>query len=229
MTKRLTTLLPPISAMRLFGFMILICCLWTCKEENIDGFSAGTPSKFDPNMNAGRSSWQKPSAIIDKLGDLSEKVVADIGAGSGFFSFRIAMKAAKVIAIDIDKDMIDLINLQKMNMPGEINSKIETRLVGPQDPAIKKYEVDVAVIVNTITYINNRQAYLKKIYEVLPQGGKLMIVDFKTKNLPIDAPPISERIAEDKIVQDLHQAGFKEVDEDNVTLEYQYIIIAEKK
>ena len=139
------------------------------------------------------------------------------------------MKAAKVIAIDIDKDMIDLINLQKMNMPGEINSKIETRLVKPQDPALKKYEVDIVVIVNTITYITNRQAYLKKIYDLLPQGGKLMIVDFKTKNLPIDAPPISERIAEDKIVQDLHEAGFNEVDEDNVTLEYQYIIIAEKK
>jgi len=229
MTKRLRSFFPPTSAMRLFGCLLLICCLWTCKEENIDGFSAGTPAKFDPNMNAGRSSWQKPSAIIDKLGDLSEKVVADIGAGSGFFSFRIAMKAAKVIAIDIDKDMIDLINLQKMNMPGEINSKIETRLVKPQDPALKKYEVDIVVIVNTITYITNRQAYLKKIYDLLPQGGKLMIVDFKTKNLPIDAPPISERIAEDKIVQDLHEAGFNEVDEDNVTLEYQYIIIAEKK
>lgn len=197
-----------------------------CKEENLGELPSSL--KFDPHSNMGRSAWQKPQLIIEKIGDLSDKVVADIGAGSGFFSFRFAMKAKKVIAVDIDQDMIDLINLQKLNMPSEIFSKIETRLVPSDDPMLKQNEVDVVVIINTITYISQRTAYLQKLFKLLPQNGKIMVVDFKKNKIPIEAPPVGDRASGEEIQNDLIKAGFKVIMNDENTLDYQYIIIGEK-
>ena len=46
--------------------------------------------------------WQKPDMVINRLGDLSNKTVVDLGAGTGFFAFRVIPKAKKTIALDID-------------------------------------------------------------------------------------------------------------------------------
>ena len=66
--------------------------------------------QYDP---PGRVFWQKPQVVIDKLGDLSDLVVADLGAGSGFFSRRLAQQAKKVIALEIDQNMIPVIDSLK--------------------------------------------------------------------------------------------------------------------
>ncbi len=57
--------------------------------------------------NPARAEWQKPEWVIEQLGDLTGKTVADIGAGTGYFAFRIARKAKKVIAIDIDERFLN--------------------------------------------------------------------------------------------------------------------------
>ncbi len=60
-----------------------------------------------------RAQWQKPDEVIASLGSLEGKTVADIGAGSGYFTFPLAKKAAKVIAIDIDQRFLDYIEQKK--------------------------------------------------------------------------------------------------------------------
>ena len=60
-----------------------------------------------------RAEWQKPEKTIASLGPLDGKTVADIGAGTGYFSFPISKQAAKVIAIDIDKRFLDYIDAEK--------------------------------------------------------------------------------------------------------------------
>lgn len=217
-------------------FLYLVCLLYmtmysSCKLEDDQTSNPHQNHKmaqFDPQANVGRSAWQKPQLIVNKLGDLSDKTVVDIGAGSGFFSFRFAIKAKKVIALDIDQDMIDIIKLQQNNLPLEINQKIETRLVKPDDPALESGEADKVVIINTITYIDNKISYLKKIFDSQKPGDQILIVDFKKNTLPIDAPPITERMSADETVKVLQQAGYEVVEKDENTLEYQYIILADK-
>jgi predicted RNA methylase len=57
--------------------------------------------------------WQKPDLVIQQLGDVNGKTVADLGAGTGYFSRRIAYKGARVIAIDIDPQAIQWMQEQK--------------------------------------------------------------------------------------------------------------------
>ncbi len=163
------------------------------------------------------------------MGDLKGKTVADIGAGTGYFTFRIAMKAAKVIAIDIEKDYLDVLDNLKEKLPLDIQSKIETRLAKEDDPLLKSEEVDLVVIINTFSFINNKRDYLQILKKDLKSGGKIFIVDFKMKNLPaeVGAPDKKHRLPVNKLENLLEKSGFKNIRTDDTTLDYQYIVVAE--
>ncbi len=176
----------------------------------------------------GRDTWQKPELVVNILGDLTGKTVADIGAGTGYFTFRMAFKADKVIAIEIDPQMIDLIEVFQQNLPKQLEGKVEARLVQPDDPGLKPDEVDVAVIINTIAYIENPVDYLMKLKDQLNEGGYLMIVDFKKSYIPIDAPPMSERLGSEDVESILKDSGWSDIIINRNSLEYQYIITAYK-
>jgi len=211
-------------------YLILTIFIFSCKfEKDFIPLSDISFAEAEMQKNHGRSSWQKPGLVINKLGDISEKTIADIGAGTGFFSFRLAMKAKKIISTDIDKHMIELIELQKENLPTEVSQKIETRLVLPSETGLKKDEADVMVIVNTITYIDNPVRYLKAANDVLVDGGKILLVDFKKSVNTMSAPPPEERFTVEETADMLVNAGFKIEEKDDTTLEYQYIIVATKQ
>lgn len=206
---------------------LMMFCLFSCQTE-VEKLPPHKMAQFDPQANVGRSAWQKPQLVVNKLGDLSDKTVVDIGAGSGFFSFRFAMKAKRVIALDIDQDMIDIIKLQQNNLPTDINQKIETRLVKADDPGLKSGEADKVIIINTFTYIKNKKSYLQKIFHLQKPGDQILIVDFKKHTLPIEAPPMSERMSADEVAQVLEDAGYTLDQKDESTLEFQYMILASK-
>ena len=210
--------------------LLLVCLLVGCKlDKDYIPLSEISFAEAEMQKNQGRSSWQKPGLVINKLGDISDKTVADIGAGTGFFSFRMALKAKKIISTDIDANMIELIELQKENLPAEISQKIETRLVKPTETGLKKDEADIIVIVNTITLIDNPENYLKAAKDVLIDGGKILLVDFKKNVSAMSAPPADERLSTDQTADLLTAAGFTIEEKDETTLDYQYIIIASKQ
>lgn len=181
------------------------------------------------SKQTGRDSWQKPELVIEAIGDTKGKTIADIGAGTGYFTFRLAFSAAKVIAIEIDQNMIDLIELFRVNLPPNIKDNIETRLVKPTDTGLKANEVDIAVIINTIGYINDKVQYLRKLREGINKSGQIAIVDFKDKYLTIEAPPVEERVPLDSVTNYLTKAGFSNININTHTLDYQYIITAQNK
>ncbi len=173
--------------------------------------------------------WQKPELVIEMLGDLSDKTVADIGAGSGFFARRLAHKARKVIAIEIDPRFIAFMDsIKRVELPVELQDRFETRLAEPQNSHLKPGEADVILLVNTYIYIRDKEAYLRHLLEVLPEGGKLVIVDFKKKKLPMKNPPQSLRMPLYLLEQQLEQAGFTLLASNDAVLDYQYIVIAQK-
>lgn len=180
-------------------------------------------------INENRVIWQKPDLVMQIMGDLEDKTVADIGAGSGFFSLRLARKAAKVIAIDIDLQSIsELDSIRIMELPERFQDRLELRLTESNASSLRPGEADVVLIVNTIIYIPNRIEYLKKLKDGIAEGGQLIIIDFKKKRTPV-GPPNSIRIPDFQIEEELSQAGYKNIQVNDTALDFQYVIIAEKQ
>ncbi len=233
-----------------FCLLLFLSVLASCAEDTAstapaDGTSTDTSRLQAPADNQaeagldellkqynppGRDVWQKPEKVIDKMGDLSEKVVADLGAGSGdFFTFRLAQHAKKVIALEIDQQLIDLIDSAKMiQLKPEYQGRLETRLVTPSDSKLAPGEVDIILIVNTYIYIGDRINYLKHLWSVLPENGQLIIVEFKKKRIPIKFPSQRQRLELYKTENELYEAGFNIKESDDCSLDYQYIVVAEK-
>ncbi len=172
--------------------------------------------------------WQKPDMVLNLLGDMEGKTVADIGAGTGFFTLRMAQKARKVIAIDIDPRFVNYLDSIKMlELPEQFQNRIETRLGKPDNPMLKTGEVNLVVIVNTFMYIRDQVAYLKILREALTPGGKILIVDFKKKRTPV-GPPNDIRVPIHIVEEGLYEAGYKNVITNDTALDYQYILVAER-
>lgn len=174
-----------------------------------------------------RGIWQKPNMVISLLGDLEGKTVADIGAGTGYFTFRMVPKAKKVIGIDIDQRFIDFMDSVKVRLDERYRDRFETRLAKPDNPLLRPEEVDAVVLVNTYGYIDNRVQYLKILWKGMTPGGRLLIIDFKKNNLPI-GPSDDYKVALSQVQRELLTSGFTIDKIDQDALDYQYIVLAEK-
>jgi len=174
--------------------------------------------------------WHSPSTLTQHLGDLSDKTVANIGAGPyGYFSIEIADEAKKVIAIDIDPKAIRRIDSMRLQLlPLAIQDNLETRLVEPDNPKLRFEETDVVTIRETYAYLSDRIQYLQNLKKGIKDGGKLLIVDFKMRKLPI-GPPQSEKVPLFQVELDLEKAGYRIAFVDDSSLAYQYIVVAVKE
>ncbi len=199
------------------------------KPRNASTHQSRTASEVqnDDLLEKYRHVWQKPFEVIQQIGDLKGKTVADIGAGPlGYFSILIAAQneAEKVLAIDIDQKALDYIEDAKKKWTDHLE-KIETRLAEPNNPRLKEGEADIVLIVNTAVYFNNRVDYLRNLRQGLKPEGKLVIIDFKKRNSPV-GPPTESRISLFEMERELAEAGYSQIKSDDRTLEYQYIIMA---
>ena len=171
-----------------------------------------------------RDSWQKPNKVIDLMGDINGKSIMDVGAGTGYFSFKMATKGANVIAADVDDRFLDYIKEKKTKIG---DSLVTPRKTEYDDPLLAEKEVHHVIIVNTYHHIEDRIAYFKKVENGLKVGGTLIIVDYKKIKSP-NGPPLEHRISYDKVVNELKEIGFTNLKILKDMLENQYIIIAKK-
>lgn len=194
-----------------------------------EGDSGSEAGFYEDYEGTNRVIWQKPEIVISLLGDMEGKTVADIGAGTGHFSKRLARKAGKVIAIDIDPRYVDYLDsIRRFELDSAYRERLETRLAEPDDPNLGKEEVDAALIVNTFMYMADRKAYLETLYPALKPGGRILIIDFKNIPTPI-GPPVEIRLPLETVRQELVATGFRIVKADTDMLQYQYVVLAEKE
>jgi 2-polyprenyl-3-methyl-5-hydroxy-6-metoxy-1,4-benzoquinol methylase len=186
---------------------------------------------FDQLVNAfespERESYQKPNLIIASMGNIKNKSIIDIGAGTGYFSLRMAKKGAMVTHADVDDRFLKYANEKAQNLNLKSNLKIQK--VPYDDPLMGVSQYDIALLVNTYHHIEDREDYFRKVKEGLINGGQLIIVDFKkpkTPNEPYDFPREEMRISSQKIQEELASSGFTSFKVDNRMLPYQFIIYA---
>jgi SAM-dependent methyltransferase len=151
-----------------------------------------------------RDAWQKPDDVLDALQLARTAYVADIGAGTGYFSARIAKRVpdGKVFAVDIEPDMLRYLRERAHRERLHALQAVQASADSPNLPA----PVDVALIVDTYHHIDDRVAYFSRLKSMLRPGGRLAIVDFKT-DAP-EGPPPERRIPPEKVTVELEQAGY---------------------
>ena len=173
-----------------------------------------------------RDAWQRPDAVIDALALAPDAVIADIGAGTGYFAVRLAraVPQGRVLAVDVEPDMIRYLQ-QRATDDGLTN--IEAIQSTPQSATVSE-PIDVAFLCNTYHHVPERARYFADLALHLEAGSRVVIVDFRV-DAPDDAPgpPRKHRIPASIVQEELAAAGLRHVSTDSTTLPYQYIAVFE--
>jgi SAM-dependent methyltransferase len=151
-----------------------------------------------------RDVWQKPDEVLDALKLQPAARVADIGAGTGYFSVRIAKRIpeGKLFAIDVQPDMLRY--LQERAHREHLHVLVPI-LASAESPNLPE-PVDLLLLVDTYHHIDDRVAYFTKLRRSLRSDGRLAIVDFKL-DAP-EGPPPEHRVSPEKTTAELKPAGY---------------------
>jgi ubiquinone/menaquinone biosynthesis C-methylase UbiE len=179
--------------------------------------------RFD---NPERDQWQKPDAVIAAMKLSPGMVVADIGAGTGYFEPHLSKAVGdkgKVLALDIEKDMVRYLGERAKR---ESLTNVEARVISPSSPELQAASVDRVLTVNTWHHIGERKAYAGKVASALKPGGALVVVDFFPRSKK--GPPKKHKLAPSTVAAELSAAGL-EVQLLLEILPEQYIVVGNKK
>jgi len=169
-------------------------------------FSPSYPAAYEDDPR--RLEWQKPDKVIDYLLIKKGDIIADIGAGTGFFTLLFAQKIGKnglVYAVDIDAGMVN--HLEKRAVK-EGFENIKGILATPNDPLLPKSSVDLIFICDTYMFIENRVQYLTRLRDSLKHNGRIAIVSFNRKAEIPGSPPPQKMISRERTIQEADLAGF---------------------
>jgi predicted methyltransferase len=184
----------------------------------------GDPAAYVASLDdPARDAYQKPDEVMKALGLREGEVVADIGAGSGYFTLRFARAvgdAGRVYAVDISPDMIRHLN-RRLRDAGIRN--VVPVLSDPDDPLLPDGSVDRFVIVDTWHHVEAQAKYLGLLKRMLKPAGQVVHIDFQKRELPV-GPPAGMKIAREDLVKQMETAGFRLAAEHGF-LPYQYFLV----
>jgi SAM-dependent methyltransferase len=185
--------------------------------ENADKWA----KEFD---NPERDAWQKPEEVLDALHLKPTASVADIGAGTGYFSVRIAKRIpdGKIFAADIEPGMVRYLGERA---GGEHLSNL-VPVQASEDDANLPEPVDVILVVDTYHHIGNRTRYFDQLRSSLRPRGRLAIIDFKADSP--SGPPVQYRISAKTVKEELDAAGYSLIDTFRF-LPRQYYLVFQKR
>lgn len=169
-----------------------------------------------------RDAYQQPDKVVAWLGKIKGKTIMDIGAGSGYFSVRLAEAGARVIAADVNDEFQAFV--QRRIQENNLNN-ISTRKIPFDGPGLQAAEVDMVLMVNTYHHIDHRPDYFAKVRKGTKSGGRLVIIDFFKTDLPV-GPGKDHKTSIDEVITELRQAGYSNFTVEVSLLPYQYLIQA---
>jgi SAM-dependent methyltransferase len=151
-----------------------------------------------------RDAWQKPHEVIQALGLKSDAVVADIGAGTGYFAVRFAdrVPGGRVYGVDTEPDMVKYLTERARR---EKRDNITAIAGAPDTPRLPE-KADVILMVDVFHHIDDRSSYFRRLRASLKPGGRIAIIDFRLDSP--DGPPKAARIAPERVIAELKGAGY---------------------
>jgi ubiquinone/menaquinone biosynthesis C-methylase UbiE len=131
---------------------------------------------------------EQPQELINALKLKPTDVVADIGAGTGYFSFRISpfVPQGKVLAVDIQPEMLEMIETIKQEKQ---ISNVEPVLGTDTDPNLAPSSIDLALLVDAYHEFEYPREMMQAIAQALKPKGRVILVEYRGENpfVPIKA------------------------------------------
>jgi predicted methyltransferase len=190
--------------------------------------AAGQHARLFPPENLGmlegpdRDAYQRPDQIMDALSISEASVVADLGAGGGWFTVRLARRVGpngRVYAEDIQPQMIEAID-RRVQREGLRN--VILKLGTPVDPKLPPKSLDAVLIVDAYHEMEQPVALLRNVAKALKPDGVIGIVNY-TKDGGGPGPAMEERVDPGQVIADARAAGLELRKRDNF-LRYQYLL-----
>ena len=208
--------------------MLLVSPLASAQQKSMPPRTQDRPldSRIESMERAQRDEWQKPDEVVKALDLKPGDVVADVGAGSGYFTRRLAKVVApggRVYAVDVAADILGYLK-ERADREGLRN--IVTIVSQPDDPMLPAKSVDLAFFCDTTHHIDHRVAFYRKLAPAVKPHGRMAIIDY-----PPDSPHAPHQpeqlVPRSQVISEAEQAGFKFV-MDFQFLPYHYFLIFEK-
>lgn len=181
------------------------------------------PEKLGELEGPDRDLWQKPDQVMDALGIADGTTVADLGAGGGWFTVRLARRVGPqgvVYAEDIQEQMLESID-RRVKREGLRNVRMV--LGASDDPKLPAKRLDAVLIVDVYHEVTQPVEFLRNVKESLTPQGRLGIVEFK-RDGGGPGGPMEERLEEADVVKFAEAAGFRLISRETF-LSYQYLLI----
>jgi ubiquinone/menaquinone biosynthesis C-methylase UbiE len=169
-----------------------------------------------------RDAWQRPDQIMDALGIGEGTIVADLGAGGGWFTVRLARQVGPnglVYAEDIQPEMIRAIGRRVQR---EGLQKVTTVLGNADDPKLPPRAVDAVLMVDVYHEVERPGTLLRNVAAALKPAGVIGIVEFK-RDGGGPGPAMSVRVDPEKVIADARAVGLELRKRENF-LRYQYML-----
>jgi predicted methyltransferase len=174
-----------------------------------------------------RDAYQKPHEVITALDLKPGEAIADIGAGSGYFTFRLARHvgdSGRVYAVDVSPDMIVHLNRRIRDLQVK---NVVSILSAPDDPLLADASIDRFFICDTWHHIGDHPRYLTLLKKMLKPGGQVVMIEFKKAETPV-GPPMEMRIDRADLLKEMEANGFKLAAEHSLLLHQYFLVFSVK-
>src|SRR4051794_2449277 len=174
-----------------------------------------------------REKEEQPAKLLDILQLKPDEVVADIGAGSGYYSFRLAPKLTgkgKVLAVDIQPEMLALVR-KKAKDAGVTN--VEPVMGTVSDPKLPAAGVDTILMVDVYHEFSHPYEMTEAMVKALKPGGRLIFVEFRLEDPKVPIKVV-HRMSEKQVIKEMEPHALRHV-QTLGDLPWQHVIIFEKK
>lgn len=170
-----------------------------------------------PVMGVGGAGWlerpereteEAPSIAIRALQLKKGQVVADIGAGSGYYTMRMADVVGpegKVYATDIQTGMIDIV---RRRVAAARLTNVETVLSAPDDPKLPADSLDLAIMVDVYHELSAPQEFIRRLRPALKRTGRLVLLEFRKEDPRVPIRP-EHKMSIAEVKAELEPEGFK--------------------
>ncbi len=168
-----------------------------------------------------RARWQRPELVLRALGVRRGAVVADVGAGPGYFTTRLARAVGprgRVYAVDPEPEVLKVL---VKRLDGATN--VTPVLSRDDDPLLPPASCDLALFVNAYHHVADGPAFLRRLARCLKRGGRLAAIDWAYRETPM-GPPMRRRIPPERLERLARRAGLRPVAR-HAFLPYQYFVV----